>query len=551
MRTADTSTTGPPEAPPDPVAVVVVGHGMVGSRFVEELLDRDPEGRFAITVLGAEEYEPYNRVLLSDLVAGTVTMGSLTLPAPARPDRRPVTVLRGTRAIALDRGARQVRCSDATVVPYDLLVLATGARARIPAIDGLTPTADAPGTGALPRGAHVLRSMDDARAIVAGTLNATSAVVLGGGVLGLEVAAGLARRGVPTTVVHAATALMERQLDEDASDVVAGRLRALGIHTELAAATQAVLVGEDRVTGLRLGDGREVAADLVVLSCGTIPESALAEAAGMAVGPGVVVGADLAAPDDPRVFAIGDCASPPQGGTGLIAQGWDQARRLAALLAQRHLPGAAAADACLEAPAADPSTDVVRVKGAGLDVVTMGACGRARGTDTEDRVIRLSDPRAGRLVEVVVRADRVVGATCVGAGHVAADLTAAYTRGTPVPADPAHLVLRPVGPAQTTTASPTNMPSSMTVCRCNGVTKADVVRGFLAGGRTTGDIAARTRATTGCGGCSGVVDGLLEWLRTSDSEARDQPTSQPATHTGEHDVLDLKHDTNHPETARP
>lgn len=491
--------------------VVVVGYGMVGARFVDELRDRDPVGAFDITVVGAEEHEPYNRVLLSDLVAGKASLGSLTLPASARPDRRPIAVHRGAPAKLVDRPARVVLSSDGRRHFYDLLVLATGASARVPPITGLTGATR-------PAGVHVLRSLDDAREIVAGTHNARHAVVIGGGVLGLEVVTGLARRGLPCTVVHAAPVYMERQLDDGASQVVASRLAALGIATELAASTQEVLSSDGRVSGVRLADGRVIPTDLVVLSCGTIAETGLAATAGLTVGRGVVVGADLASPDDPRVFAIGDCAQPPEGGTGLIAQGWDQARRLALSLAERVGTAGAAAPA----PAtADPTTDIVRVKGAGLDIVTMGLSAAIRPPGNH-RVLRLSDPGEHRLVEVVIEAGRVVGATCIGAGQVAADLTVAYTRGTPVPSDPAQLLIRPLSAAPESTASPTNMPSGMTVCRCNGVTKGKIVSCFSAGARTISDVAARTRATTGCGGCADVVGGLLDWLRTTDP---DTPTA--------------------------
>lgn len=528
--------------------VVVVGHGMVGSRFVEELVDRDPDGRFAVTVLGAEEYQPYNRVLLSDLVAGRIQAASLALPTTGRTDRRPVEVHLGAAATGLDRHARIVATADGQLHPYDVLVLAAGARARIPPITGLgvgSGTAAVPAS--LPAGIHVLRSLDDAREIVAATFNARHGVVVGGGVLGLEVATGLARRGVPTTVVHAAEAYMERQLDVGASEVVASCLAGLGIRTMLAAATEEVLTDGRRVRGLRMADGRLLAADLVVLSCGTVAETGLAGDAGLPVERGVVVGPDLASPADHRVFAIGDCAQPPEGGSGLIAQGWDQARRLAADLADRGQSTSAAATR--RARQADPTTDVVRVKGSGLDVVTMGLSAATRPATAGHRVIRLSDPSAGRLVEVVVADDRVVGATCVGAGQVAADLTVAYTRGTPLPADPAQLLIRSVTSAPEPTSSPTHMPASMTVCRCNGVTKQDIVSCFSAGARSMSDVAARTRATTGCGGCTDVVTGLLDWLTSSDPDPTPTPVSQSASHPREQDVPDAKQRTHGLETG--
>ncbi|WP_454084722.1 FAD-dependent oxidoreductase [Georgenia sp. Marseille-Q6866] len=548
--------------------VVVVGNGMVGSRFASDLvahLSDDEAGAVEITVLGAEEYEPYNRVLLSEVVAGKVDLAAMGLPG-ADDDR--VAVRRGTEAIAIDRSARRVITADGAY-PYDAVVLATGAAARVPDIAGITDEA-----AGLPRGVHALRTLDDARGIVAASVNARHAVVIGAGVLGLEVACGLAYRGVPVSVVHGGASPMDRQLGPDAGRVVEASLARLGVHTWTNALTETVRTDRHgRVCGVELrtpddagaapSSGAaggtslvDIGADLVVLACGTTPETGLARAAGLTVGRGVVVGEDLASPDDPRVFAIGDCAEPPEGSTGLIAQGWDQSRRLAAALASEVRPredapsgGSPAADRLPghrpragtgdgdrpsmalrlatsavvrpvapetggPAGAAATGVDVVRVKAAGLEIVTMGVSGAGRAP--EHRTLTLSDPAAGRHVEVVVADGLLVGATCVGAADVGADLTATYTRRVPVPADPAHLLLRPVGPPPVQATTPTQMPDQTTVCQCNGVTKGDLVACWHDGARSADDLARGTRATTGCGGCTDVVCGIADWLAAAE-----------------------------------
>lgn len=563
--------------------VVVVGNGMVGSRFVDDLLSRDgagpgPDARFEITVLGAEAYEPYNRVLLSEVVAGKVEVASLALPALVHPR---ATAHRGVAAVRIDRAKRAVHAEDGSAHPYDVLVLATGSIARIPAITGLTV---APGrTAALPRGVHALRTLDDAREIVAATVNARRAVVIGAGVLGLEAACGLARRGLEVTVIHGGPSLMDRQLDTDAGAVAAATLTRLGVTQRLAAATSEILVEDGLVTGLLLTqpDGEHhLPVDLLVFTCGTVPEARIAADAGLPVDRGIVVDDSLCSPGDPRIFAIGDCAQPREGGTGLIAQGWDQSRRLADHLTASaaraaaetggarvrlggaqlnpgrpsmalrlsmnvitRAPGAAGGSPApgtapgaalgatadpnsVAAPAQQPpaqptpeaprGTDVVRLKAAGLDVVTMGVCGARRVPDPAHRTVRLTDPAAGRHVEVVVAGGFVVGATCVGAPQIGADLTAAYTRRTPVPADPAYLLLQPVASATTTASDPTHMPDRTTVCRCNSVTKASIVESWRGGARSVAEVAKATRATTGCGGCKDVVCGLVDWLAAAD-----------------------------------
>ncbi|GAB6936732.1 FAD-dependent oxidoreductase [Isoptericola variabilis] len=532
-----------------PHRVVVVGHGMVGARLADELSRRDADGALDVTVLGAEPYEPYNRVLLSDVVAGRTDVAAISMPTV---DDGRARVLRGTTAAAVDRDARTVVADDGTRHPYDHLVLATGAAARLPDVPGL---GDDPAS--LPAGVHALRTLDDAREVVAATVNSPRAVVVGGGVLGVEVALGLAGRGLPTTLVHGAGAPMERQLDDEAGAVLRAGLEAAGVAVRTGVRPQEVLVVGGRAVGVRLDGattepGETLGAGLVVLACGTAPETALARRSGLAVERGVVVGPDLASVTDPRVFAVGDCAQPPEGSRGLVAEGWDQARRLAEhLVALAARPRAAAVEGPREhlrlpgdgtspsmavrlgtllssrAPGARAGgvdargTDVVKVKAGPLSVVAMGRCGSGRVPAPGERAVRLGDPAAGRYVEAVVAGGVLVGATCVGDARVAADLTAAYTRRTPVPADPAFLLLTPVMPAAEPASSPEHMPDDATVCRCNGVTKHDVAA-CVAGGATTREAVARaTRATTGCGSCTEAVCGLVEWLSST--------TARPAT----------------------
>ncbi|WP_402466408.1 FAD-dependent oxidoreductase [Isoptericola aurantiacus] len=544
-----------------PLKIVVVGNGMVGSRLVDELVRRDAEA-FDVTVLGAEPYEPYNRVLLSDVVAGRTEVAAISMPEVTGEH---VAVLRGVTAVAIDRTARSVTDSAGAVHPYDHLVLATGSQARVFPAPGLRGD---DGAVRLPGGVHALRTLDDARDIVAATVNSTRAVVVGGGVLGVEAAYGLAGRGLDVTLVDPAPAPMSRQLDRDAGAVLADGLRGAGVSVRSGTRPSEYLVAGGRVVGVRVGDddgGEVLAAGLVVLATGTVPETGIAADAGLSTDRGIVVGHDLASPDDARVFAIGDCAQPPQGSRGLVAEGWDQARRLAEHLMSRvavhadasrftdratggpreHLrfpdagrrPSMAVRLGTLLATRAPTDsgvdtrgTDVVKVKAGALSVVSMGACGAGRTPVPGERAVRLHDPTAGRFVEAVVADGVLVGATCVGDARVAADLTAAYTRRTPVPVDPAFLLLTPVMPSAEPATSPEHMPDDATVCRCNGVTKHDITRCWDDGARSAEEIAAGTRATTGCGSCSEAVCGLADWLAAT-RDGGDPADEEPALAT--------------------
>lgn len=486
--------------------LVVVGHGMVGSRFIEDLLAADRAGRYQVTVLGTEDCGPYNRVLLSEVVAGTHPIGSIALPALAH---ERVSIINGRSVVHLDREDRAVVDDAGVRHRYDRLVLATGAAARIPDLPGLGTT------GPRPHGVHTLRTIDDARAIVAATLNARSAVVLGAGVLGLEAAAALQQRGLDVSVVHPAPALMERQLDTPASEAVVATMSRLGINAHVGVGAKRVLVRDGAVSGIELSDGRIIETDLLLLSTGTVIDTGLAQRSGLSVGRGITVTDRLVTPADPRVFAIGDCAEPPGGATGLVAQGWEQARLLARILT---------ADPTGPPEPVPAPSDIVRLKAAGLDVVTMGLSGSGPDNPPGHRRIRLTDPCIGRHVEVVVADGRLVGATCVGAGPVAADLIATYTRRTPVPQDPAHLLVPVLAGSLAQPSNPTALAGDTLVCRCNGVTKDAV----LTGGDTVEEVAAATRATTGCGGCR---DDVCRLLAARTTMARSVTQEKPMVHS--------------------
>ena len=471
--------------------VVVIGAGMVGHRFVEELVRADRDQRFSVELVGEEEYEPYNRILLSDVLAGRSDLKAISLPLP---DSTRVQFWRGVAATGVDRDAGVVQLSDGSSRPFDRLVLATGARAFVPPLPGLE---------ADPRHVHVLRTLDDCRNIAARAINAKHAVVLGGGVLGLEAACGLRRRGVPVTVIDLDDHVMATQLDAAAARVLAAQLGDLGVDVITGTSVAEVISAYDELVAVRLTDGRLLTADLMLVSCGVRANADLARDAGLEVDRGIVVDETLTSAD-PRVHAIGDCAQAPGGMPGLLAPGWRQAEELA-----RRLVGSEVSTA-VTAGGEEP----VRLKAVGVDLVTMGV--RASAARHTDRVVTVSDPTGRRHVDLVVRDDTLVGVTCLGAADVSASLSVAFDRRTPLPVDPLSLLVTE-GRAEES-ASPVRMPGATTVCRCNGVSKKEIVAAWEGGAGTVEAVASATRATTGCGGCKEVVCGLVDWLNASDPE---------------------------------
>ncbi len=455
--------------------VVVVGYGMAGARLAGELVHRDPTTD--VTVLGAEPHPAYNRILLSGLLAGKVSEVDTRLPVPCGESLR---LRLGEPVVSIDRAARTVTTAAARYA-YDHLVLATGSTALVPPIDGLTAT-----------DALVFRTMDDCRRILAASAGARTALVLGGGLLGLEAARGLAARGLAVTVVHGAGHLMERQLDPAAGAVLDGTLRRLGIEVLIDVQATAAVPG-----GLVLADGTTLTADLLVVACGVRPEVGLAVGAGLAVGRGIQVD-DRLRTSDPAISAIGDCAEFPGSISGLVAPAWAQAQVVADLIS-----GAG--------PLARyrPTPPVTRLKAAGIDLAAMGdSCNGAT-----DAVV-YADPVRGRYIKLVIRDDRLAGAITLGDNPSVGALIQYFDRQTPLPADPRPLLLgRPgAGTTDHTHAdSPASMPDTAIVCRCNTITKGAITRAWLAG-----DAGAVARAGTGCGGCRDVVDGIVSWLSTQE-----------------------------------
>ncbi|MDQ1725696.1 MAG: assimilatory nitrate reductase electron transfer subunit [Frankiaceae bacterium] len=476
--------------------VVVVGNGMAGSRVVEELRARDLQRALDICVLGAETFPAYNRILLSSVLAGKVTVGDIALTPEAWYEQNDVQLELGVTVARIDRTARVVIASDGRTFGYDELVLATGSRPRVPTVPGFTD----PG-GDLAAGVSVFRTVGDCERIIAGSASAAHAIVVGGGLLGLEAARGLAGRGVAVTVLHKAGHLMEKQIDDLAGGVLVRTLARLGVDVRL----RGVPIRYDTAGAERfivLADGQHLPADIVVIAAGVEPDVCLARDSGLDVNRAIVVD-DRMRTSDPHVWAIGECAEHRGTVYGLVAPAWEHAAVVA-----NALTGAGGASYA-------GSAIVTRLKASNVDLATMGD---AHLEDDETaEVVRFVDPVRGTYKKLVIRDGRLTGAILLGENATVGAVTQLFDRGGPVPSDRITLLFPGRG-AATTVENPAHIPDRATVCRCNNVSKRAITKCWLAGARTVAAVAGVTRATTGCGGCRDLVAGIVDWMAAADPD---------------------------------
>jgi nitrite reductase (NADH) large subunit len=363
--------------------LVVIGNGMAAARLVEEL-GRVALGRYSILVVGAEPHLAYNRVLLSSVLAGEMAREETELKPLTWWERQGVTLVYGRKAVAIDREDRQVVLEDGARLPYAQLVLATGSDP----IRLSKPGMDLPGV-------VTFRDHADVEAMLAAAGPARRAVVIGGGLLGIEAASGLAATGAKVTLVHLMDRLMERQLDSEAASLLKAALQARGITVELGADTAAV-EGDGHVAGLRLADGRVLAADLVVCAVGIRPNATLAREAGLATRRGVVVD-DRLATSDPVIHAIGECAEHRGICYGLVEPALQQAAVLAGNLAGR--------------PATyEGAVLATNLKVSGIPVFSAGDVEGGPGSE----IVVWRDPALGTYAKLVLRGGELAGALLYG-----------------------------------------------------------------------------------------------------------------------------------------
>jgi nitrite reductase (NADH) large subunit len=365
-------------------SLVVIGNGMAGMRTVEELLKLDRD-MYRITVFGAEPHGNYNRILLSPVLAGEKTVDDIMLHTREWYAENGITLHAGDPVVRIDRKRRIVHAASGLAVPYERLLIATGSKPFIVPV---------PGHSLL--GVIGFRDLHDVDAMLTAARRGGRAVVIGGGLLGLEAANGLLRRGMDVTVVHMTASLMNQQLDGPAAELLRVSLERRGLRILLSRQTAAI-EGEGRVESLRFADGETIPADLVVMAAGVRPNVSLAQQAGLHVERAIVVD-DTLQTYDPRIYAVGECVQHRRATFGLVAPIWDQARVCAA-----HLAGAGHRRYVQQATA-------TKLKVTGVDLYSAGDI--VGGEGSEDLVLR--DRRGGVYKRLVVSGRRLLGVVLYG-----------------------------------------------------------------------------------------------------------------------------------------
>ncbi|WP_235671099.1 FAD-dependent oxidoreductase [Tomitella fengzijianii] len=469
---------------------MVVGNGMAGTRLVEQIRAHDPRGaRVRITVIGDEPHPAYNRILLTNVLAGSIGADQTRMRTGAWGPGDRVAVRTGVRATGIDVARRTLGLDGGhPPVAYDELVLATGSTPKRPHIDGAYRDDGAPGPGVA-----AFRTLDDCDAIAAAARPGASVTIVGAGLLGIEAARGALMRGASVTLVHPQDYPMDRQLDPDGGAVLARSVRGLGARLVVGRrAAEFRRPGANTGAELVLDDGSRIATDLLILAAGTGPRTDLARTAGIDVADGIIVD-DAMRTSAPHVSAAGDCCEHRGVVYGLVQPAWEQTSVLAG-----RLCGAGGARY-------SGSAQVTRLKAHDIDLVAMGRVD-VSGHDELHEVLTLADPARGRYAKAVVRAGRLVGALSLGNPGVAGAFTQLFDSRGPVPSDRMSLLVgrAPAGGA----ALPEDAGPGAVVCRCNSVTRGRIAEAWRGGATTSEAIARSTRAGTGCGGCRDAVAGL-------------------------------------------
>jgi nitrite reductase (NADH) large subunit len=463
--------------------LVLVGNGMAGVRTLEELLKIAPE-MYDITVFGAEPYGNYNRIMLSPVLAGEKTVDDIMLNDEQWYSDNGITLHKGKSVSEIDRVNKKVIAADGTTADYDRLLLATGSNPFMIPVPGKDKD-----------GVIAFRDIHDVDTMLQASKDYKKAVVIGGGLLGLEAANGLMKQGMEVTVVHLLDALMERQLDKPASALLKASLEERGMTFLMEAATEEI-IGNGRVQGVRFKDGSEVEADLVVMGVGIVPNAELAKSAGLHCERGIVVN-DVMQTFDPAIYAVGECAQHRGIAYGLVAPLFEQGKVAANQLANlgyAHYQG---------------SVTSTKLKVTGIDLFSAGDFNESEG----DEVMVLQDAALGTYKKLVINDNRIKGAVLYGDTIDGTWYFQLMREDTSI-ADFRKTILfgqHDLGDAghgdETRVMA---LSDDAEICGCNGVCKGDIVNAISKHGLfTLEDVRAHTKASSSCGSCTGLVEAIL------------------------------------------
>ncbi|CAM8648191.1 NirB NAD(P)H-nitrite reductase [Comamonadaceae bacterium] len=478
--------------------LVMIGNGMAGVRTIEELLKVAPD-LYDITVFGAEPHPNYNRILLSPVLAGEQTLDEIVLNSFEWYAENGITLHAGKKVTEVDRVKRVVKASDGTEAEYDRLLICTGSNPFILPVPGKDL-----------EGVIAYRDIADTNAMIEAATKYQHAVVIGGGLLGLEAANGLMLRGMQVTVVHVQPTLMERQLDTVAGGLLQKSLEERGLKFLMGAQTQELVGGEDgRVKSIKFKDGTEVPADLVVMAVGIRPNTELAQSMRLHVDRGIVVTDTMQTVTDARIYSVGECAAHRGIAYGLVAPLFEQAKVAANHLAEYGIGRY------------QGSLTSTKLKVTGIDLFSAGNFTGGEGFEE----IVMSDPFGGVYKKLVIKDDKLVGACMYGdtvdgswyfkllrEGRNVADIRdkLMFGEGGANIGDVGHQ-------GQNKAAA---MADSDEVCGCNGVTKGTICKAIKEKGLFTLDeVKKRTKASASCGSCTGLVEQIIMFTAGGDYSA--------------------------------
>jgi len=464
--------------------LVMIGNGMAGVRAIEEILEANPD-MYDITIFGAEKYPNYNRILLSPVLAGDMSLEDITLNDQQWYSDHGITLHLGKRIKKIQRGYKKVIAEDGTEASYDTLIVATGSNPFIIPIPGVDK-----------EGIITFRDIDDCNAMTEASKQYKKAVVIGAGLLGLEAAKGLLNLGMDVTVIHDQSTLMNMQLDQTAGELLRISLQAQGLKFKLSTLTTAIL-GKERVTGLLFADGTMLDCDLLVMAVGIRSNKQLAEESGLYCNRGILVNDYMQSVTDSAIYAVGECAEHRGKTYGLVAPLFEQARILAWQITGQGLKRY------------EGSMTSTKLKVSGVDVFSAG---NFQGSSDAD-VIEYLDRAGGTYKKLVLEDDRIAGAVLFGdtadgpnffrmlqEGKDISGQRSSLLFGSSVLGDSGHSGINQVSA----------MAPDTIVCGCNGITKQVITDAIVKEGCTTRkEVTACTKAAGSCGGCGGLVDQLL------------------------------------------